>query len=83
MGLKTGLVYFLVAGRWFSAADFTGPWTFASLALPEDFKKIPLEHDRSRVLAAVPGADGAGLRIRAPGQRAPDGAGQQENDPGA
>ena len=52
---KTGLVYFLVAGRWFSAADFTGPWTFASLALPEDFKKIPLEHDRSRVLAAVPG----------------------------
>jgi hypothetical protein len=56
---KTGLVYYLVAGRWFSAPDFTGPWTFASLALPEDFKKIPLEHDRSRVLASVPGTDEA------------------------
>ncbi|HKW00623.1 MAG TPA: hypothetical protein VJN96_12405 [Vicinamibacterales bacterium] len=53
---KTGLIYYLVAGRWFSAPDFTGPWTFASLTLPEDFKKIPLEHDRSRVLASVPGS---------------------------
>src|SRR5262249_34299618 len=52
---KTGLVYYLVAGRWFSAPDFTGPWTFASQNLPEDFKKIPLEHERSRVLASVPG----------------------------
>jgi len=52
---KTGSVYYLVAGRWFRAADFTGPWTFASLDLPEDFKKISLEHDRSRVLASVPG----------------------------
>jgi hypothetical protein len=53
---KTGLIYYVVAGRWFSASDFVGPWTFASLTLPEDFKKIPLEHDRSRVLAAVPGS---------------------------
>jgi hypothetical protein len=53
---KTGLIYYLVSGRWFSAPDFTGPWTFASLSLPEDFKKIPLEHDRSRVLASVPGS---------------------------
>ena len=51
----TGLVYFLVAGRWFSAPDFTGPWTFATLKLPDDFKRIPLEHERSRVLASVPG----------------------------
>ncbi len=56
---KTGLVYFLVAGRWFSAPDFTGPWIFATLTLPDDFKKIPLEHDRSRVLASVPGSDKA------------------------
>ena len=48
-------MYFLIAGRWFSAPDFGGPWTFASLKLPEDFKKIPLEHPRSRVLASVPG----------------------------
>jgi hypothetical protein len=56
---KTGAVYYLVAGRWFSAPDFTGPWTFATPALPADFKKIPLEHDRSRVLASVPGTDQA------------------------
>ncbi len=52
---KTGPVYLLVSGRWFSAPDFTGPWTFATLKLPEDFKKIPVEHPRSRVLASVPG----------------------------
>jgi hypothetical protein len=52
---KSGFVYYLVAGRWFSAADFKGPWTFATPSLPEDFKQIPLEHERSRVLASVPG----------------------------
>jgi hypothetical protein len=52
---STGLVYYLVAGRWFSAPDFKGPWTFATLMLPSDFAKIPLEHERSRVLASVPG----------------------------
>ena len=52
---KDGLIYYLVTGRWFSAPDFAGPWTFASLQLPEDFKKISVEHDRSRVLASVPG----------------------------
>ena len=52
---RTGPVYFLTSGRWFSAPDFGGPWTFASLNLPADFKKIPLEHARSRVLASVPG----------------------------
>ena len=56
---KTGPVYYLVAGRWFSAPDFKGPWTFATPSLPEDFKKISLEHERSRVLASVPGTDQA------------------------
>jgi hypothetical protein len=52
---RTGPVYFLVAGRWFSAPDFGGPWTFATPSLPAEFQKIPLEHPRSRVLASVPG----------------------------
>ena len=52
---RSGPVYFLIAGRWFSAPGFGGPWTFASLNLPGGFKKIPLEHPRSRVLASVPG----------------------------
>jgi hypothetical protein len=50
-----GPVFFLVAGRWFSAPGFNGPWTFATTALPADFARIPLEHERSRVLASVPG----------------------------
>ena len=56
---KTGSVYFLVSGRWFSAPDFTGPWTFSTPNMPEVFQNIPLEHPRSRVLAAVPGTQQA------------------------
>ena len=52
---QTGPVYYLVAGRWFSAPDFKGPWTFATPKMPDEFKQIPLEHARSRVLASVPG----------------------------
>jgi hypothetical protein len=58
MGPK-GAVYYLVAGRWFSAPDFTGPWTFATPKMPEEFQKIPLEHPRSHVLASVPGTQQA------------------------
>jgi hypothetical protein len=56
---KAGPVYFLVAGRWFSSPGFTGPWTFATPSLPAAFKHIPVEHERSRVLASVPGTDQA------------------------
>ena len=52
----TGPVFYLVAGRWFTAPNINGMhWTFATPALPEEFKKISLEHPRSRVLASVPG----------------------------
>lgn len=56
---QSGTVYYLVAGRWFSAPDFKGPWTFATPSLPDDFDRIPLEHPRSRVLASVPGTQQA------------------------
>ena len=56
---RTGPVYYLVSGRWFSAPDFKGPWAFATTNLPAEFKEIPLEHPRSRVLASVPGTDQA------------------------
>lgn len=56
---QTGALYYLVAGRWFSAPDFAGPWTFATPSLPPDFEKIALEHPRSRVLASVPGTQQA------------------------
>ncbi len=51
----TGPVFYLASGRWFSAPSFKGPWQFATPTLPADFKKIPLNHPRSRVLASVPG----------------------------
>jgi hypothetical protein len=51
----TGTLYYLVSGRWFSAPDFTGPWSFATPSLPPEFRDIPVGHERSRVLASVPG----------------------------
>jgi hypothetical protein len=56
---QNGPVYFLVSGRWFSSPGFEGPWTFATPKMPEVFQSIPLEHPRSRVLAAVPGTQQA------------------------
>jgi hypothetical protein len=56
---RDGPLYYLVAGRWFRAPNFNGNWTFATPNLPEDFKKISLEHPRSRVLASVPGTQQA------------------------
>jgi hypothetical protein len=52
---RDGPIYYLVSGRWFSAPAFKGPWTFATPTLPEDFRRIPIEHPRSRVLSSVPG----------------------------
>jgi hypothetical protein len=54
-----GPLYYLVAGRWFRAPNFNGHWVFATPDLPEDFKRISLEHPRSRVLASVPGTQQA------------------------
>ena len=47
--------YYLVAGRWFSAASLEGPWTFATTSLPPDFAKIPPSSARGSVLVSVPG----------------------------
>lgn len=56
---KEGPFYYLVAGRWFSAPNLNGNWTFSTPTLPEVFKQISLEHPRSRVLASVPGTQQA------------------------
>src|SRR5439155_18289002 len=48
--------YGLLAGRWFTAANLTGPWTFvASHALPADFAKIPPHSLAGAVLPTVAG----------------------------
>jgi hypothetical protein len=55
----TQTYYYLAAGRWFSAQELTGPWTFASLNLPADFANIPLSSAASVILASVPGTSQA------------------------
>lgn len=48
--------YVLVAGRWFRAPDFGGPWAFVSgKELPQDFARIPATSAKENVLASVPG----------------------------
>src|SRR5215475_1679807 len=51
--------YYLTAGRWFSAADLKGPWTYATPDLPPDFAKIPSSSPASAILATVPGTEEA------------------------
>lgn len=51
----TSTYYVLLSGRWFSAKDLNGPWTFASDKLPADFAKIPSSSPKAKVLASVPG----------------------------
>ncbi len=51
--------YYLTAGRWFSAMDLQGPWTYATQDLPADFAKIPPSSPASAILASVPGTDEA------------------------
>jgi hypothetical protein len=51
--------YYLTAGRWFSAADLQGPWTYATPDLPADFAKIPMSSPASAILATVPGTEEA------------------------
>ncbi len=52
--------YYLVSGRWFSAAVLRGPWDYVK-ELPSVFASIPANHEKAYVLAAVPGTDEARL----------------------
>jgi hypothetical protein len=46
----------LISGRWFSAAQTSGPWPYVSgQSLPADFVKIPPDSPVENVLANVPG----------------------------
>jgi hypothetical protein len=55
----TKQVYYLTAGRWFSAPDLKGPWSYATPDLPPDFSKIPVSSPASAILATVPGTEQA------------------------
>ena len=54
--------YYLVSGRWFSAATLRGPWEHVA-ELPNAFALIPPDHEKGHVLAAVPGTDEARLAV--------------------
>ena len=53
---KTGLIYYLVAGRWFSAQDFTGPWTFATLTCPKTSRRSRSSTIARACWPSVPGS---------------------------
>jgi hypothetical protein len=55
----TSRLYYLTSGRWFTALQRTGPWSFASDRLPADFARIPADSPAARVLSNVPGTDEA------------------------
>lgn len=48
--------FILVSGRWFSAANLTGPWKFVpSNELPAPFKEIPADGPKGKVRPSVAG----------------------------
>jgi hypothetical protein len=54
--LDDGNYYVLISGRWFKSVSLSGPWAFVPAGkLPADFQKIPPDHEKSNVLASVPG----------------------------
>jgi len=54
--LKTQAAYVVLAGRWYSAPSFDGPWAYVrSDALPADFARIPAASSQGDVLAFVSG----------------------------
>jgi hypothetical protein len=53
---KGNAFYFLTSGRWFRARELrSNEWTAGTTSLPDDFAKIPPDHPRAHVLAAVAG----------------------------
>jgi hypothetical protein len=67
----TSTFYYLVSGRWFSAASLYGPWTFATPNLPPDFAQLSPDGPYGNLLAAVPGtaaAQAAVLKAQIPTQ---------------
>jgi hypothetical protein len=55
----TNRFYYLTSGRWFTALQRSGPWSFASDRLPADFARIPADSPAAHVLPSVPGTDQA------------------------
>lgn len=50
--------YLLLSGRWFLTQKLEGPWNIVD-ELPKEFSRIPDDHPRAHVRAAIPGTDEA------------------------
>jgi uncharacterized membrane protein YgcG len=62
--IQTQQLFVLLSGRWYSAPNSNGPWTFvASNQLPPDFKLIPANSPKGDVLACVAGTDEAKIAV--------------------
>ena len=60
MDTVTQQYYTLLAGRWFRAKGFVGPWEWVPGAqLPRDFARIAPESPKGHVLASIPGTEQA------------------------
>lgn len=60
MDIDSQEYFILVSGRWYSAKEMNGPWSFIEADnLPEDFAKIPEGSEKDIVLANVAGTNAA------------------------
>lgn len=58
--LASGQIYLLISGRWFRAANNSGPWSFVRPdQLPESFKNIPAASDIGGLRVSVAGTEEA------------------------
>jgi len=65
LNAKDGMYYLLVSGRWYRTRGAKDGLEFCTDRLPSDFAKIPLDHPAGRVLASVPGTEGANAAVLA------------------
>jgi hypothetical protein len=60
MEISTQKTFALLSGRWYSAGNTSGPWTYVPPEqLPADFARIPADSPKASVLAQVPGTQQA------------------------
>ncbi len=68
LDVRDQVTYVLVSGRWFSAPDLNGPWTYVpGRSLPPDFAQVPDGSPKENMKASVPGTPQAAAAVIAAG----------------
>ncbi len=68
LDIQTQVTYVLVTGRWFSAPDLNGPWSYVpGRSLPPDFARVPDGSPKENMKASVPGTPQAASAVIAAG----------------